>query len=193
MKGIKLAIAMVVGICATIGCSKSKLGKREFIDWVKNPSNQLNQTKTIGDIQLNIQYTPGAYLELIQDGASDSKMQQYALEMVVLSKKNSDIAKHNISTISDYEARMQYMSFSMQNDIKLVDGDDTLDCKWFHFERGADIKPHRTWLLGFDKLQTTDSQTKVLLVDVSKLGAGIVKFKFDKNILTNIPTLKTSK
>lgn len=184
---------LIVITCLIIGCGVEKLEKREFINWIKNPQNQFFQTKRIGDIQLSLQYAPSTYLELIQDGASDKEMQQYILEMIVLDSKNTDIAKYNISTIPDYEMRMQYMSFSMQQDIKLVDGNDTLECKWFHFERGADIKPHRTWLLGFDKLLATDTQTKTLIVDASKLGAGIVKFKFDKNILTNIPTLKTSK
>ena len=72
----------------------------------------------------------------------------------------------------------------------MLAGNDTLDCTLFHFERAYDIAPLATFLLGFPKVKSKNSQRTFFFQD-KVFNKGIIKFTYTSEELSQIPKLKT--
>ncbi|MFK5854488.1 MAG: hypothetical protein QM503_00055 [Bacteroidota bacterium] len=182
----------------------------DYLNWIDNPENNLIVETKAQVYTFSLQYRPVSYLALLEAGSADITSeiidslehslagQQQFLFHVALNDGNNDWLNSSTNRFNDYEEQIKYLSFSMQNDFKLVRHNDTLDCAIFHFERDYGIRPFGTFLLGFpcDEVQNVSGDTvnfiysiKVIYTD-SSFGDEIIEFPFSYSDLNKIPTLK---
>lgn len=147
----------------------------QYIDWVEDPVNGLYQSKTFNGVLFSVQYKPLEYDVLLQEKRklsqneleaetdSISGMQYYTLRIATIS--GSDIQRFGISNDDEYYARLEYFSLEMQNDISLIQGNDTLPCRMFHFERTYGIDPRATFVLAFENGKSKLEDRTLILND----------------------------
>jgi hypothetical protein len=115
--------------------------------------------------------------EIVQSPAWDSLVADrgdfdyYSLR-IVSKEGNIPVLKHPAWTIGDYQQRVQHIAFDMQQDIKLLRGQDTSHCALYHFERSYDVTPFTTLMLAFPA--DADAGEATFLYDDKALGLGPV-------------------
>lgn len=190
----------IVSICFLIslaGC-KSKLTKEEYLQWMKNEQKGLVKKKQIGAYEFEVQYKTPAFVlisgndkesdpEKINSRIKELEQMQY-FDLKIRHRKGEDFIKTNSNGDADYYKRLYYYSFAFQNDIKIEQNDTTYDCQLFHFERSYGLAATRTFVLGFG--QPEKQGDKTILIDAHDLGVGVVKIKFRKEDIDNIPNVQ---
>jgi hypothetical protein len=195
-----------------VSCSGvvTECGPVDYMNWVNNPKNNLIAETKSQDYTFSLQYRPVPYLALLEAGYEnvtpeiiDSLEQSFAgqqqfLFHVALNDGNNDWLNSSTKRFSDYEEQIKYLSFSMQNDFKLLRNKDTVDCSMFHFERDYGIRPFGTFLIGFpckinegtgNDTVNINNSLKVIYTD-SAFGDEIIEFPFLYSSINKIPTLK---
>lgn len=184
------------------GDSKKSLEPVEYVKWIENPENGLKVEKPIGDYQFTLLYKPLEYIVLkeakqleikkseLKKGVEEISDFDYFTFQIGTVKNVEDVLKFGVNTNEEFQKRVDYFSFRMQNDLKLVDGKDTLQCSLFHFERTFGIAPYCTFVLGFEK-GGKELKNKTLIYNDEILGLGPVKLMIQAENLNNIPQLIT--
>ncbi len=194
-----------------VSCSdRSQVYKpSDYINWINNPENNLISEHKSDTFTYSIQYRPTAYLALMESGSPEIQIEEFQelekslsgqeqfLFRVSLSNGESNWLESGTKNFNDFDEQINYLSFVMQKDFKLVKDQDTIDCSMFHFERDYGIRPFGTFLLGFYEStekpvsvdSITDKSLKVIFTD-SAFEDEIVEFNFSSNDIKKIPTLK---
>ncbi|MGQ0829856.1 MAG: hypothetical protein ACT4ON_15825 [Bacteroidota bacterium] len=177
---------------------------QDYVAWVQDMENGFKKEKTIDDLTFSVQYKPYEYIVFMEEKKDElpdtlvkrkmeqiNDMQYYNLK-ITLNESAGELLKYKLTSQQQYQQRVSYFSFDMQNDVQLVNGNDTLPCILYHFERAYDIAPSGTFVLGFP-LSKNESQEeeKTLLVYDRTFHKGLIKFTFRKKELRNLPKLKT--
>ena len=178
------------------------LEPEKLIQWVENNSSGLTVEKEINEYRFSTIYKPLDYIvakdlkknEITKEGLATNKAEledlQYFTFRIGLKANEGDLLKHNLREANEYYARVEHFSFAMQNDIVLFEGQDTLRCVLYHFERTYGATPFLNFNLAFEK--TLNNGDKTLIIDDQVLGIGRVKLTIPKENITRIPKLKTS-
>jgi hypothetical protein len=178
-----------------------KLSPAEYMAWVQNKENGLKVEKTIGEFTYSAQYKPLAYvalLELKSDTVSEAvlkqKMEEFSglqyFTLQISADSQQELLKKNLTETNDYYGRIQYFSFDMQRDLKLIEGKDTLNCELFHFERVYGLAPYARFVLGFPK--TNDQHDKTLFLDEKVFGSGKVYLTIQAKNNNQLPAVITN-
>jgi hypothetical protein len=115
-------------------------------------------------------------------------MQYYNLR-IELKDGTGELLKHGATSAADYKGRVNYFAFAMQNDIKLVEGDDTVPCLLFHYERAYDVAPYGTFLLAFPLPKNSKTDRTLIFTDHG-FNKGIIKFFYRGADINNQPQLE---
>lgn len=191
-------IILIAFSITSCGGGKTDLDKHSYVSWVQNPENGLVKEKQIGDYGLEVQYRPLELIALTENNEiqleemksrcnelSDSQYFNFKL------KSNDPLLKvMDIGNVDeqDYYAKLEYFTNGIQQDLKLIDGNDTLICMFSVFERTYDLAPYVTFALAFEN-QSQNAGDKTLYFDGSKLGLGPVYLKIESNEIKNTPNL----
>lgn len=178
-----------------------KLAPMEYAAWVEDKNNGLKVEKTIEEFTYTLQYKPTEYvalMELKKDSVRslelNKKMEEYdGLQYYtfrISTDSRMELLKKNLKEGNDYYGRIQYFSFDMQKDLKLIDGKDTLDCVLFHFERVYGLAPYATFVLGFPPTEGTNNKT--LFYDEQIFGAGKIYLTVQSKNCKKLPSVITS-
>ena len=89
----------------------------------------------------------------------------------------------------DYYLRLKYYSFDIQNDLKLIDGQDTMKCVFSHFERTYGILPYIKIVTAFEKSKKQGGD-KIFSYNDKTFNKGIVNLMVKDKALKNIPDIK---
>jgi hypothetical protein len=183
--------------------ARLQLEPGEYVRWMQGPENGLKKEKIIDDMIFTVQYKPVEYIicveerqaqlkgSLVKQRASElSDMQYYDLKITVKNGEG-ELLKHNLASAGQYNQRANYFAFNMQNDIQLIEGNDTLPCSLFHFERAYDITPSAVFLLGFPVTVHSSEQDKTFIIFDRIFNKGLIKFTYSINKIKNLPRLKT--
>jgi hypothetical protein len=179
----------------------------DYLSWVENPENGMIVTQKVNDMVFSLMYKPLDYvalkelkkenvdaLEIIKVKGQLEDMQYFTLR--IASTSSNDLLKSQNASSEDYNQRIQYFSFHMQNDISLVDGPDTLRCVLHHFERTYGLAPFRNFVLGFKQPESTSSKdrkaSKTVIFEDKVFGKGTIKLKVKSSDLWRIPEIKTN-
>lgn len=205
MKGsILLSCIMLFVISVFFSCKKS-LDPKSYIHWVKDEVNGLHLQKKIAPLKVDLLYTPIDYqiinnlkLETIPNTLYKEELkrlgnfQYYHLKLSILESNGKiDVGNYQVTTMTEQQKRLGYLSFGMQKDIYLVEKEDTLPCIVYHYEQGYDIKPERSFLLAFEGREAYKNETKTFVLNSSVFGTGPIKIQIEASNLSNIPYLKT--
>lgn len=174
-----------------------------FVSWVKNPEHGLVKTRKINDIQISLTYLPPAYMvcndlkkdeiseeELAQLSAQYEDFEYYLLKIEAL-ESGLELAKYQVANQQEYEGRIKYYSFNMQNDLmaKTTEGKE-VPCELYHFERTYNITPYSSFLIGFAKEYMKGVKERTIILDEKIFNKGIVKFKWTNSEMNNIPQVE---
>lgn len=184
-----------------MSCSNSTLSPSEYVKYVADESNGLVKTKNIGEVNVKVQYKPIPYVIANELRTNDidkdefekrekelSSMQYYNLTLDITDARN--ILNYNVSNQSHQQERIHYLSFGMQQDIRLMENGKELPCVLYHFERTYDISKERTFLVAFNQEESTKNATKTFILDSSVLGIGTIKIQFNGKDIQQLPKMK---
>jgi hypothetical protein len=202
---IMLFITSCSGVDGTNGNRKNteQLEPKEYVQWLQDVDNGIKKEKTIDDITFSIQYKPSEYIACIEekkDQISDSILNEKNEELsdmeyydltISLTEGQGELLKHDLTSVAEYDARVQYFAFDMQQDIKLIEDGDTIPCSLYHFERTYDVAPYSKFLLGFVKGKNAEPGERILTFYDKVFDKGLIKFTYTNEDLNNIPKLKT--
>lgn len=186
----------LIGLIFLAGCN-SKLDSNQYIKWVRDTENQLHVKTSASNFVFDVQYQPADYILLQRAGGQIDKnryaslreevqsIQYYTLTISVADEK-TDFIDFNVHDLSEKQRKLYYFSYEFQNDIQVMEDGKLLPCVLFHFERPVDLKPARTFVLGFENLNP-QSKESTLQISSRYLGGEPVKIKIVKE---NIPTLE---
>ena len=181
------------------------MGMADYRNWVENPENGLISEKNIDEFSFQAFYQPTAYLALAESEKIEKKDildHQQAYEgmayftfKIKCNKTNDELLRYKLPYMQEYYNRLDYYSFKAQNDFSLFDGKDTLSCGLFHFERTFGLAPIITMVIAFPYKHSGEGirSDLVLSYDEHIFGKGIIRMKFDKETLNNIPQLDYNK
>lgn len=191
--------------------NKSQLAPIEYVKWVEDIDNGIKVKKTIGDFTFSVLYKPYEYIvakelrissistETLKKKMNEIDELQYFTFRIEADNANTELLRINLASENEYNSRIEYFSFNMQKDLKLIDGKDTLDCVLFHFERVYNIAPYATFVLGFplvdSKKKKEDKQVlnnKVFIYDDKVFGTGKIYLTIKAENSNNIPQLITN-
>ncbi len=174
-----------------------------LVAYVKNPDNNLVKVKDIGNIRFELLYKPVDFIianEMRTDELKKSAhqkrageldgLQYYNLKISMPRSPGMDVTNYNVKNEQAIQNRLYYLSFHMKNDIRMIQGKDTLSPVLFHFERSYNVTPHRTFVMAFDEPDKKKEDDKTFVIDTPIFNTGPVKMKFKKEDLQKIPNLK---
>jgi hypothetical protein len=176
----------------------------EYVSWIENPENGMKQEKVIGDLSFTVQYKPLEFIALktlgpsaanektVQEARKEYEGMQYYTLTINNNAGVSDLLKYEVSDMQEYQQRVSYFSFDMQRDLLLVEGEDSLRCRLFHYERVYGLAPYATFLLGFDlpAKKSQEVRDKLLVYRERVFETGMLKFRIKAENLNNVPELK---
>lgn|GEM_PF-897290 len=177
----------------------------EFVAYIKT-AEHLNKTKTIGDVQYQITHLPKEYMasnEIRDDNVAQSVFDsirntydgvEYYMIKIEVPGAGMELAKINLSYQAEYEERIKYLSFDMQNNLKAITDDSSeINCTVYHFERTYNITPYSTFLIGFPDEKLKSSKFRTVVLNDNLFNNGLIKFKLSLDQLLNTPILKFQK
>lgn len=172
-------------------CSKT-LDPDAYIVWVKDTENGLRKVKKANGFVFNVQYKPFEliWLEKGGDKSKGVNTQNEGLQYLELSIKpetgTASILNIHAGSQQELQQNLYYYSYLFEHDIFLEIDGEKFPCSLFHFERGVDVKPERTFSLGFDA-PTPKNGLVTLLIKAERLSALPIRIQLE---VSKIPTLK---
>lgn len=169
----------------------------DYISWCRDKDNGLLKSKVIKNMCYTLQYKPLEYIACVENEGNISKEELKSKEAelsgldyydlrIEAPENVGELLKYKLNSSAEYQQRVNYFAFSMQNDIKMICGGDTLDCKLYHFERAYDIAPYATFLLAFPKSSCAE---KTFVFQDKVFGTGIIKFTYLSSETNLLPQL----
>jgi len=204
MSNIKIDYIFLTNILVcSIFCSCNTTESKSIdnlVDFVENEDNNLITKVQHGEYHFSLNYEPVELITLrgsvsIDDFKSNypSNLNAYnELEYYTFKIKNErKPTRDAISSIyiGDPEEITSYIDFQIQDDIKLVQGTDTLYCSYLHKEVSEAISNELSYSLGFAKSAIKSTDRKVLLKSNFAVIPDIIFNITDKSI-KSIPALK---
>ncbi|MBA3971200.1 MAG: hypothetical protein H0X46_03500 [Bacteroidetes bacterium] len=182
---------------AFYSCKKKQASAKEYVSYIEDESNGLKVSKNIGDIHYSIQYKTTDYIIVKEKKNSIDKqnrqekldgMQYYTVSYSLVGS-NQDIMRKDLGGDGEYYERVNYFSFGFQNDIYLVEGNDTLECKLYNYVRSFGLSPRADFVIAFDKKQKKEIEDKLVVLEDKVFGGGIIKLKITKKNIESLPEL----
>lgn len=168
-----------------------------FSDWMNDEANGLIKSIQNENFKIEIQYKPQEFLVSIEnEGISneqfikklkEKKELQY-FNIKLQSNTGEPMLKTAIESEEEKNLRLQYYIGDFEKDIFLIDGNDTLSCSLYHFERTYGIVPFNNISVAFENVSQGKNDKTLVILDRA-LGFGVQQFKFKKKDIYNIPQL----
>lgn len=203
-----LYLILLFSLCLALSsCKEYNLTPDEYIEELEKTDNGLHKEKTIGEYTFSLQYMPLNYIALLewkkanQEDFSSVKKSLEGIEHFTLRIASSDqktpVLRVGRQSQEEFQAKLDYFSYHFQNDLYLIEGNDTIKSSWCHFERSYDLTPYENFIIGFkrkEEIKSADAESvgndKILLIKDRNFGAGIIKFNISAADIKNINKLK---
>ncbi len=170
-----------------------------YSDYFKNPDHDLRKEKSIGEYSFAVQYKTAEYALIQEQGISpgDSAWSELKNEFNgnlhftfrITSLAGNDPMVNTSNYDGNYEQNLQYFSFAAQHDFFLINGQDTLSCKNYLFERTYGMSPNLTFIMAFDTISQVASDGLRFVYYDKAFGKGPIQFHYSQETLSNIPKL----
>lgn len=199
-KAIKQVLFALITI-SSASCKKS-MESADYMRYVLNNENGLKKTEVVDGWQYIMQYKPHEYIHLSEKMHNQS-MSELSERLVALkgtawfniSIKKVDnsytVLRYGVTSLEEYNNRLNYYLNEANNDISLLYGTDTLKPISYLFENNYNLSPQETMVVGF-YLTGGDEKPKkrMRLSFVDRiLKNGIINAEYSENTLKQIPTL----
>ncbi len=186
-----------------VSYQEQSLNPNNYVTWVQQEDHELKKIKEIEELKFTLQYCTPEYLaclELKENASNDSLLKEKVKEKensvnfileISIPETKGEILKYNLPNIAEYEGRVDYFAFKVNQDIVIFTEKDTIPCAMHLFERMFDISPKIRILLAFDAEKIIKSPSFTLQYNDQVFQKGPINFTFDTKTLKNIPQLKT--
>lgn len=136
---------------------------------------------TLVPIQYYILRTEGANSPREIDSIYALHKEERIIEMEFSLGNKDDILK-NKYTRRDYQSAVEYMSFHIENDFKVItESGDTISCAGVAFERNFKLAPFKRLVLHFGGIPEDDNIR--LLYNDNLFGKGMLEYQFNETPL----------
>ncbi len=201
MKAFKLFLWSIITLFSFSACQQTVL-PADLVKYVVNPDNGLRKQKSIGDVNVDLQYKPVGYMianefrknnidaSQYKNRASElSGLQYYNLKLSI-NQPGVDVTSYNVFDEVAQQERLYYLSFGMQHDMHLIQGQDTLRPVLYHFERSYNLSKERTFVVAFEEQDFKHQEDKTFILDIPEFQTGPIKIKIRKDDLQKTPSIK---
>lgn len=187
-------------------CSQQEaLPPVNYVRWVKDAKNGLLQTKVLNEFEFMVQYKPLDFIVAqeqrtitLSKSLLEARKKELGVDYIYynfrIKNREGKLSPVGSGAHSEqqYQQRLGYFTFDMQQDLYLLHGQDTFPCTLFQFVRNYDVAPYVEFALGFKKTpNTTFNQDITFVFEDRILGIGTTKLLFNQEIFTNTPKIKT--
>jgi hypothetical protein len=172
-----------------------------FVKWVENEENELVKNKTISEINYQVAFLPCdylAYTELKNEDYTPQQFEQtkknyegmsYFKLRIEVKEHTGELLKYALSSARQYNERISYMAFRMQQDLFLVQGKDTLYPGLYHFERAYDLAPFADVMLAFDNAKFHPENEFTIVYNDRLFNKGYIKYIYRQKQLIDLPII----
>lgn len=195
----RLFVAIVL-LCIMSSC-KQAFTPKEYVKWFEKESDLFSKTVIISNYKYTCKFIPWQY-KLAKEIEQGVTMQQHAdkrrkeldgmyyvdINIDLLNKTSGGVMENDVISPEDFNARLYYISYRMQDDIFLVSGNDRRPCSLYLFERNFGLKSSVDISTAFIKIEKDENITVELNSQVFRTG--IINFEYDKNVFNSIPEVK---
>jgi len=203
-KSAALLLLNLLVLLSSCSDSKKPLSKSELINYVQSASHGLSKTLYNGDVSIRLNFQPSSLLvaqelemEDIQDTAAIARLEkkygdQYYF-LLQLSHKGKE-AIREVGSFSKYSEMVQLLSFGLHNFVILTTlQKDTIPLSDYHFDNMYGNSNANSILLVFNKEKLRNKDYLEINISEFGLGAGSMKFQFDRNRIERVPPLDYKK
>lgn len=188
---MRIYIYHILLILVLYSCTPSELTPSEYKQWLSENKELFENTKTVNGINYTVRAQPDVLRQLSglsKEGfAEDEKQElQYYLLHISADNYNGDMLRYKINNEHEYQARLNYLSFKIENDIELIEGNQTQACRISHYERSYGLAPYLNIVVAFSK--TEYNGFKILSFSDEIFNGGRINIKI--NEVKNLPGLK---
>lgn len=184
-------------------CGESTMGTEGVLKYATNPSNGLVKSKQVAWLQMDAFFKPSVYMvakEISRNRETPSEdyssliaaydeMYYFDLRLSTPGTPGVNIETYGITEDWSHKQRLQYLSFSMKDDLYLLQNGKKIPCELFHFERNYSLSPHRTFICGFPKTADATKGNLTLVFDSEYLQTGPLKLVFSARDIANSPLI----
>jgi hypothetical protein len=159
----------------------------DYKSWLKSDESRHFASKELGGLRFSALLEPPLYSYLKAEGINAKKnfddspyLNQIRIEFELTALQgNGELTKYDVSGQDDYNERVNYYSFKVQNDVFLVLDNDTVPCGMAVWEREFNSAPRIKHQLLFTKPEGKKSFNDIQMVFYDRIfDNGIVKLKF---------------
>lgn len=179
-----------------VSCSKKELTPSQFLLWLADKDNGLVKEEVVEGVRYIVSYKPSEYeiAKSIVDRDSNIKRKSGVNHHSFVIRMEPEDGKTQVLTINTRNKeepyqRINYYLSQAQHDIKLIEGNDTMHAVACIYERYYNISPVQNLVIGFSGKNKPHDNDLILQVEDRAIGTGILRFRFRKEILNNIPNL----
>jgi hypothetical protein len=196
---LSLLTLVLLGSFVWFNQGREKLYMEAYIRNIQQ-NEDIVREKNIADVNYTCEYIPAEYnavkllqpntrTELIREAVNLSRGFAYFKLSLKSSERSSGLLDPNTLDANTYNFRLQYFNAQAQENLKLLNGTDTLNCTQYMFENPYSLKSSVNLMLGF-KLGSSMAYNNLQLIYNDQLfNGGLVKFHFDQNDLSQLPEL----
>lgn len=200
-----ILLSLVVYLFFSCESKQQSLTPRAYADWVTNINNGLQKSKKLKEYEFKTQFKPLDFIvvqeektdelstELLQDRKQELGNNYWYFNFRITNTEGTlSPVGSGVQTDQQYQERLSYFTFEMQQDLYLIQDQDTLPCLLYQFVRNYDVAPFVEFALGFKSTKEINLNQNITFVFEDKLlGVGTTKLLFNKTSFQRIPKIKT--
>jgi hypothetical protein len=174
----------------------------DYIRYINNKENGFKKILQIEGWNFCMQYRPYDYIMLMENKGQlngydlekrKSELNGTAWFNISIKRIDNSITplRYGISSIEEYNTRLNYYLNEAEKDITLIYGSDTLRPVSYLFENNYNLSPQETMVVGFYLPKgENDPRKNMQLSFIDRVFKnGIIKAEFSEDVLKNIPNL----
>ncbi len=146
----------------------------DMTDYITSPKNNLSETVTVNGLNLKVQFEPVDFL-IYKERSDEIKV---AEDLESLRSAYTELEYYNFEILADNKSTREYLStlfidteldfinyldFSIQGDIYLVQGLDSVACSYLHREISDAITNKIHYLIGFSSNEIKKSDRNIYI------------------------------
>lgn len=182
-----------------VSCQHS-YSPKEIVGYVNNPENGMKRTYETDDISFELLYKPSLYIAILEEKEKSTEesvnnrvkelegLQYYNLK--IINKSGSDLLKYKLKEEKEYYNRLNYLSTFLKNDIRLIQGEDTLKPVLYQFERNYGLAPFCTSVFAFKETDLNLKKDKELIIKDQVFSNQEIHFILKNESLKELPNIE---
>ncbi len=191
----------VIAMLAASSC-KQNLPAGQYVKYVVSKDNGMRKEVDLDGWNYVIQYRPYDYIVLVENSASKGhidiakrkdELRGTAWFNISFRRTDGSVSplRYNISSIEEYNTRLNYFLNEAKENISLTYGKIVLKPISYLFENNYNLTPQETIVVGFalPKGEAQPSKEMQLAYTDAVFKNGIIKAKYSPEQLNNIPNL----